>query len=588
MQKHNAKNNKKIYVVTLIIMILLMTIFANSFYWPYQEYSNRKLLVWLIVLLGIIIVPILSIRINIFSVCVKKILKKAIQTIEKARQNKKAIVVGICFIVVSLALSCVLTYFLSLVVLKSAFNIRLLYVVLTLLGIVFFVVTNWKKAAERPEKMFAIFALMLGLFCIGVTPDRVGVSWDDQIHYGRTLEISNFLNGIKFEADINNIGYAPFYQGTGYDRESDYAYIENIEEMYETRGYQLSEFTDFGIWSLAYVPSAIGIILARGLGLSYLGMFNMGRLFNLLMYIGLIYFAIKRIKYGKVLIAAIGLNPTTIFMASTYSYDPWITGFTILGLAYFFAELQEDTPLRTKNIIIMLSAITIGCLPKAIYFPLLFPLLFMPKRKFQSKRQRRYYYLAIVGLGVFLVATFLLPILLNGAGTGDARGGADVNSTEQIKFILENPFEYAKILYNFGLDYIALERSAKMLQGFAYAGTGHFYSIVSMTITVLAFLDRGEQEQNMFLVKGATLFANAVAMVLASTALYISFTAVGSDTIAGMQGRYLIPTIYPALYSIGLGGTTNKINKNAFVCVPLLIIAITFIYNLTEFCVIHY
>ena len=588
LQKYNSKNKKKIYLVTLIIMIFLMIIFANSFYWPYDEFSNRKLLVLAIVLFSIVVVPILSVKNNILSNCIRKILTNVIKVIETARQNKKRVAFFTCFIIFGFGLAYVVTYFVGLLVLRTAFNVRLFYVVLALMGIALCLIVNWKRAAQKPEKVFLIFALILGLFCIGVTPDRVGVSWDDQIHYGRTLELSNFLNGIKFEADINNIGYAPFYQVTGYDRESDYAYIENIEAMYATRGYQFSEFSDYGIWSLAYIPSAIGIILARGLGLSYIGVFNMGRLFNLLMYIGLVYFAIKRIKYGKVLVAAIGMIPTTIFMAATYSYDPWITGFTILGFSYFFAELQDDAPLKNKNAVIMIGAITIGCLPKAIYFPLLVPLLFMPRKKFTSRRQRKCYYLSILGLAVFLVATFLLPIIISGAGTGDARGGAEVNSTEQIKFILENPFKFVKILYNFGLDYIAFNTSAKMLQGFAYAGSGHFYSVISMMLIVLAFLDRGEQEKNYCTVKSMTLLANTVAMVLASTALYISFTAVASDTIAGMQGRYLIPTIYPALYSIGFGGTTNKINKNAFVCVPLLIIALTFIYNLTEFCVISY
>lgn len=588
MQKHKSKNEKKIYLVTLLIMILLMAIFANSFYWAYDEFSNRKLLVLLVVLFGVVVIPILSIKINILSECICKLLKGMINVTEKVRQNRKRTVFAVCFVIVGFGLAYLVTYFVSLVVLKSAFNVRLLYAVLALLGIMFCLVVNWKSAAKKPEKIFAIFALILGLFCIGVTPDRVGVSWDDQIHYGRVLEISNFLNGIEFEADMNNIGSAPSYHRTGYDRESDYSYIENIEALYSRRGCQSAEFTDYGIWSIAYIPSAIGIILARGLGLSYIGVFNAGRLFNLLMYIGLVYYAIKRIKYGKVLIAAIGMIPTTIFMAASYSYDPWITGFTILGFSYFFAELQDDEPLQSKNAMIMIGAITIGCLPKAIYFPFLFPLLFMPKKKFKSQRQRRYYYSAIVGMGLFLVATFLLPIIIGGAGTGDIRGGADVNSTEQIKFILKNPFKYMEILYNFALDYVSFNISAKMLQGFAYVGLGRFYSVVSIILTVLAFLDRGEREKNFCTVKSMTLLANAVAMVLASTALYISFTPVGSDAIAGMQGRYLVPTIYPALYSIGIGGTTTKINKNAFVCIPLMIIAITFIYNFTEFCVIGY
>ena len=45
--------------------------------------------------------------------------------------------------------------------------------------------------------------------------------------------------------------------------------------------------------------------------------------------------------------------------------------------------------------------------------------------------------------------TFLLPMLIGSSGTGDTRGGEDVNSIEQIKYILSNPGEYTGALLNF-------------------------------------------------------------------------------------------------------------------------------------------
>ena len=104
----------------------------------------------------------------------------------------------------------------------------------------------------------------------------------------------------------------------------------------------------------------------------------------------------------------------------------------------------------------------------------------------------------------------------------------------------------------------------------------------------MACLDRGEQEKNHYIIRGASLFGNMVAIVLATTALYISFTAVSSDTVAGMQGRYMLPTFYPALYALGITGVKHKINKKLFVCVPMLTIVFTFIVNMFKICVLNY
>lgn len=590
MQICNIKNRKQVYILVLLVMAILMAVFANSFYWPYEEFSKRKFLVGLIVFCGVVIVPVLAVTIEEFYRRVKKYIHCVNCIAEKIWERKKRVAFFLCIALVGMGLSWVATYIVSRFMLQTEYNLHLFYTIVAVGAIVLFAIFMWKNAAQKPESIFVVIALILGIFCIGVTPDRVGVSWDDEIHYARTLEVSNFLNGIMYEADEKNIReYVDnIYARTGYDRQSDHRYREELENVYEAKEWNAHEFSDYAVYSVSYIPSAIGIILARGLGLSYIGVFNMGRFFNLIMYVLLIYLAIKRIKYGKILIATIGLIPTSIFMAASYSYDPWVTGFTILGFAYFFAELQDDKPLENKNILIMIGAITLGCFPKATYFPMLFPLLFIPKKKFNSSKQRGFYYLMVVGAGAILVSTYLLPMLINGAGTGDFRGGPDVNSTEQIRFILNNPLEYAKILLKFDLDYVALANSGSMLQKFAYVGNGYLYSTVGLTLVVMAFLDRGENEKNYIRIKGAGLLGCTAAIIVSTTALYVSFTAVASGTVAGMQGRYIVPTIYPALYSLGIGGITHKINKNAFVCVPMLLIAITFIGNMAYFCVIGY
>lgn len=591
MRRGNFRQELKTYIIALVTMLVLTAIFLNSFYWPYDELSKRKIVVWFIAFLAVTVVPILLVKISIFNSFIKKSIHSLVNGFQYIQENKIKIIIFLSIMLTGVFLSNLATQIVSVKLLKTEFNPKLFETFIALISIIVAMSFVWKVASERKECVFVIVALIMGIFSIGVTPNRVGVSWDDEVHYRKTLEISNVLNGITYLADERNIGeYADnIYACVGYDRESAVQYESELTVSYdEYKDWTERAFWEYGVWSVAYVPAAIGIMLARGLELSYIDVFNVGRLVNLLCYILLIYLAMKRLKHGKVIVATIGLIPTSVFMASNYSYDWWVTGFTILGFSYFFAELQEESTLSNRNMFIMLGAFMLGCMPKAIYFPILFPLLFMPKKKFENAKQRRLFYLLVIGVGLLLVASFMLPRLINGIGTGDSRGGTEVNSTEQIKFILANPLAYAKILLKFEIDYVALANSGATLQRFAYVGDGAFYSTVSLMLAVLAFLDRGENEKNYVLVRGASLIGCAVAIVLSTTALYISFTAVGLGTVAGMQGRYMIPTIFPALYALGFGGIKHKINKNAFVCVPMFMIALTFIANMFRFCVLPY
>jgi predicted membrane protein len=83
--------------------------------------------------------------------------------------------------------------------------------------------------------------------------------------------------------------------------------------------------------------------------------------------------------------------PTAVFMASTITYDFWVIAFLSYAMATFLAELQEpERPMTMTTLVKIVAAVVIGCGPKAIYFVLFAPLLFMAKTKFQiSKTQKQ-------------------------------------------------------------------------------------------------------------------------------------------------------------------------------------------------------
>lgn len=581
---------KKNYIILLIVVTAVVLLYNNSFYWPSGEFEHRKVIVQLVSIVCILVVPIFAVKIKKINnfICKQRLMLHNLCAFVRKRWKK------VCLYLIMYIAALFVAYFFVIIIERfhyhEGFNINRFYLLVTILWLVLTYFLMRKIAFRKPEVMFLLTILIIGTFFIKVSPINLGVSWDDEIHYERTLVLANCANGIMYKADMKNIDDQLYNleNHLGYDRISKESYSNELEKIYNNKELVQYSFDYYGVWILAYIPSAIGIILARGLCLPYTYVFMMGKFFNLLMYSALICLAIRKINYGKILIAVIGLIPTNVFMAASYAYDPWVIGFIILGFSYFFSMMQDEKKINTKDMLICITMFVLGCLPKAIYFPVLFPLLFVPKKKYKSDKEWKITILLILAAGVFLVMTFLMPMLLSGPGTGDVRGGSDVNSTEQIKFILENSIYYIRILYCFFKSYLAIDSIGYGFQHFAYMGYGMFWGIVTLIVVVVAFLDRDERKSVNVWIKVSGIIGCLAAIILATTALYISFTGVGANTVAGMHDRYVFPLIFPILYFIGVDGGRHAINKNVFACLPMFIIALTFLYNINMLCVSQY
>lgn len=99
----------------------------------------------------------------------------------------------------------------------------------------------------------------------------------------------------------------------------------------------------------------------------------------------------------------------------------------------------------------------------------------VPRNRFAGSKQRVHYYAAVFVLGLIAFASFALPFLFSTAGgsnVGDMRGGSDVNSGQQIAFILADPLRYAEILANyFSTYYLNPITSSGYALNFAYLGS---------------------------------------------------------------------------------------------------------------------
>lgn len=449
-----------------------------------------------------------------------------------------------------------------------------------------------KQLYEKAHRYFFLITMVVGIVYIVATPRVVGVSWDDQIHYQRTAYISWGANGKISEADYIMINYIfpnePI--ANRYGEEEREEWYNRVNDLDEYRGLIDSPEAYLGVYSVAYIPGALALAFGRGLGFSYTVNFVFAKIINLFLYTFLLSYSIKILKRGKLIVAAIGLIPTNLFLVSAYAYDWWTTSMVILGYSLFVREIQSEQKISTINLIKILSIMMLGIMPKAIYFPLIFPMMLLDKEKYENPKIQR---TLVVMAMLLLVATFALPLLsAGGGGASDTRAnGSTVNSAEQIKFILTQPISYTGILLKFLGEYLSLDYSRCYLTSFAYLGDGRYYTLImamivaACSIDVESYADRGKQNIR---VKLGTVLGAFGSIVLAATALYISFTPVAHETILGCQYRYILPVVFPVLFMLvrvrGDLPLRTKANALAVIVVSLSMIFLTNMYNLSIMC----
>ena len=475
-------------------------------------------------------------------------------------------------------------------------NRQRIIMIFAIMIIATFTVLYRKFILSKLHIYFFVVAMILGISHIIIAPPVVGISWDDEIHYGRTAYLSWLSNGMISVADEDLITN---YNNTIEDRKeyNFYGRTERVNELCSLKDRfgdkpALVDIEDYSVnlQYIAYLPTALALGCGRGMGLSYTHVFMLGKLMNVFCYSLIIALAVWIIRgKGKMIITLLGLLPTSIFLASSYSYDWWVISFCILGYAYFISKLQKKEVFTNMQFIGLMFIMLIALLPKAIYFPILLPMMLLKKNRYKNSKLCR---VCVVITMLLLIATFIFPILFATA-TGDSRGGNDVDSMKQISFILNNPLSYTEILLNFLSRYLSLDTAKGYTTMMGYYGTAGHYVVCLVILAIAAVIDNGNKndirDKNYTFIKGTTVFCCFGAIVLASTALYVSFTKVGYHTILGCQPRYIMPLLFPTLYCLSdFEINVKEKSKNTFISLAVCVMAFVFLNGIFSLCGKYY
>ena len=449
----------------------------------------------------------------------------------------------------------------------------------------------WKTLAQRPERTFVVLALCVGVLLILVLPVTSYVTWDDQIHYRTSMSLSSGQSAAFTAADDEVAGMRYLGTMTYQDHNISAVHNEYLNQAH-SKGTIYYGISETKLNDISYFPQALGLWIGRLMRLPFTGVFFFGRFMNLLMYVLVVYVAMRRLKYGKMLLAVIALVPISVYQASNYTYDSWVIMFILLGTALYLGEIQRpETPMTIGKELGIIAVFLLGILPKAVYFPIVWMLLIMPKEKFTSARHRRMYY-AILLIGIILSVMLLAFTVFQDTGIiTDSRGGGDVDGGRQIQNILQDPVKYAVFLLRYlFVEYFNPLYSDTVLNYVGYfteahaSFDGYLWNLATLLFVTMTSFGRHENES---LTRGtdAAVHVGMAVSVLAATALvatsmYIAFTPVGYETgtIAGVQGRYFTPLLFAGLAAIRTKRIQQSFPPRLYNGIVYLVLAII-LYN---------
>ena len=303
---------------------------------------------------------------------------------------------------------------------------------------------------------------------------------------------------------------------------------------------------------IPYLPQATGIAIGRLFDAPPLVLFYLGRLVNFLVWILLVYFAIKIIPVYKWLFLIIALLPMSVFEAASLSADAFTNAISFFGIAFFMKYAFADkTKIGYSTIAFMALVVLLISMSKSAYFLLALLFFLIPKDKFATKLAYRISAAIVLSsaiIGFMASALFVKMVYeLHEPGTpfflelSETLGNVD--GSRQFSFIHSHPLQYSKILLNtfWTHDPPIIQSCIGVLGWWDSIFPMYFYYL---SISIYVFIALFETKVKINIRQKLIMASIALATILGlATTQYLTWTSVGKEIIDGLHGRYFIPIV---------------------------------------------
>lgn len=431
------------------------------------------------------------------------------------------------------------------------FNVSAIGIAILILALCIFI---YSKKELKPETIFLLVVPILCFLYLIYTP--MFTSHDEYRHWLRAYEVSegklvaenrDGIIGTELPRSVSEI-----YTKQGTYKNIKYTTIrEFYEEEVNNEDRVFVDTSRVATYSpIQYIPETLGIAISRLITNKTIVMAYSARIVNLIVCMILMYFAIKTIPFGKIILLVLAMIPIAIEGFSTITADGLLISTTCLFIAHIFnLKYGNVEKIKFINKLILTILIAIIGLCKSVYIPLVLLLLLLPKRIFKNNKDR---WITILIIAMVGIALNLCWMATSGVTTGKEK---DIIATEmKISSIISNPIGFLqRLLYTININ------------GQKYVNTTFggqlgwneikVYSITPYGLGIIIFF-AGIFDDNVrkrFSKREILTISIIILGILGAVflALYVAWTDVNSNTIEGVQGRYMLPVVPLAVLLIG-------------------------------------
>lgn len=298
---------------------------------------------------------------------------------------------------------------------------------------------------------------------------------------------------------------------------------------------------------LVYAPQAAGVALGRLFDLPAVAFVYIGRLINLACYVAVVFAALRLVPAHRWTVLAVALTPMAVFQAASLSPDATTNALAWLFLAAVVAAASRPARITGREMGTLLG--TCGLLglakpPTALLAPLV---LLIPARRFADSWRWRAAGAAAVAAALATSAAWFAALAQLSLKTPVA--GAD--EATQLRIIVSDPVAFAALLAQSVIASAGVY-ACTLVGVLGWLDTplpGWVYPTWWLAILAIAVVDGGAASP----IRSASrvLCAGlAVGGALASIVLIYLVNPVGHRPISGVQGRYFLPFLPLALFSL--------------------------------------